>query len=994
MKRSALALLILTLAFGPAARAEIGFKLPPPELNGLLALAAMPLDKPPVPAPPVPLPKAPGLPDLPTPPLLSDISHRPVAPMPAPRALACNPVGTVFGVTSELVECGRARYQKGELEPARAAFTSAVQGSSDRALLREARYWLGETLIRLGRPVEAQRALSLVSQDDPRGEFAPFAANDLGFIALEQNEPSRALGYFEGLLKGRMPVVLVPSARHGRALALYGLKRYAEARDEWSAVLTGGPNVPRGLSLEATYWMGDTLGRLGDYKGAVARLQTFTGSGSRLLRDNGWLSLGWWSRAAGRPDEAVKAYRRLLASSTDATLALWARAGLVQALLDQDDYAKAREEAKVIEGLDKSGTLALPSLLSLRRYAADKSKADEARALDTDLLGRQLTPATRAWVLLLSADLARQSGNPGEARDRLDLVGATPVEPDVKQQADFRRAQLDFDAREFVQAKASAQALLAPASSSDLRAAAMVLAAESAYWARDYGQAAELYTRFLSDFSGRPEAAYVGLALGWAEFRRGRLDAARQRWIAFANAAPADRRAAETLLLAAELAAKAGDATEARSLLDRVVSQHQGTEQADIAIVNRAILALRAGRPDEALAEINRLGARASSPDLGRARVARGLAQIASKRDAQAEADLKGALGQGDDALCHLGLGVIAFGRGQWDAAAHEFTEARDAGGAGAGAADYGLAAVAFNQGKVEEFKTAADALLARPADPATTPQLLRGMQALAAEDKRWADARTLALRLADQYPRHAVTPAAVADVGAAAGASAEWPLAREMYQILDARYPSSPARRTGRIVYGEALLRTGAAADARRELEAAVSALPPGDPARARALPLLAQAQEAAGDRGAATRTYARFATENPGGKGAPVADLGAGRLLQADGKWSEAQPLLERAVKGGDTDVAAEAAYHMGEGLRAAGQHDDAIESYMTAAYAAPDSIWGRRALVGAGRSFAALKQNDAAVIVYRKVLAASSVEPDLEAAAKTGLKALGAN
>ena len=58
------------------------------------------------------------------------------------------------------------------------------------------------------------------------------------------NEPGRALARFESLLKGRMPVVLIPPARHGRALALYGLKRYAEARDEWVALLASNPPRP------------------------------------------------------------------------------------------------------------------------------------------------------------------------------------------------------------------------------------------------------------------------------------------------------------------------------------------------------------------------------------------------------------------------------------------------------------------------------------------------------------------------------------------------------------------------------------------------------------------------------------------------------------------------------------------------------------------------------------------------------------------------------
>jgi TolA-binding protein len=603
-------------------------------------------------------------------------------------------------------------------------------------------------------------------------------------------------------------------------------------------------------------------------------------------------------------------------------------------------------------------------------------------------------------VLLLSGELARQAGNAGEARDRLELVRSTGVAaPAIVQQAELRLAQIDFDAREYAQAQTAALALLNQPLADDLRAAALLLVAESAYWARNWDQAVASYSRFVSDFPKRPEAPAAAFALGWAEFRRGRLDAARDRWATFAREAPADPRAGEALLLAAELAAKAGDRTQARAMLDRVVGQYPGTEQAEVARVNRAILSLNAGRATDALAELNRVGpgsSTSSSPYLGRARVAKGLALLASKQPAAAESELKAALGQGDDAISQLGLGVIAFGRGQWDVAARGFGEARDAGAGGvAAAAEYGLAAVAFNQRRTDDFKKLGAELLAGPDDPATTPFLLRGMEAVAVEDKRWADARTLALRLARQFPRSDVTPTALAEVGAAAGAADQWPLAREMYQTLAAGYPSSADREAGRVVLGEALLRTGAPADARRELETFTASAPPGDSRRPRAMSLLGEAQEATGDRTAAAQTYARFATENPTGKEAPAALLGAGRLLQSEaGKWDQARPLLERAVKDGDAAVTAEAAYHLGEGLRAAGRNDEAAEAYMTAAYVAPDSVWARRALLGAGLAFAAAKQNGAAVIVYKKLLAASSVEPDLASEARTRLKSLGVN
>jgi hypothetical protein len=64
------------------------------------------------------------------------------------------------------------------------------------------------------------------------------------------------------------------------------------------------------------------------------------------------------------------------------------------------------------------------------------------------------------------------------------------------------------------------------------------------------------------------------------------------------------------------------------------------------------------------------------------------------------------------------------------------------------------------------------------------------------------------------------------------------------------------------------------------------------------------------------------------------------------------------------------------------------------MTAAYLAPDSSWGRKALLGAGQSFAALKQNDSAVIVYKKLVTAKGVEPELAETARKELRTLGVN
>ena len=993
--RPVLVATLLALLGGAPARAEITLVLPPPDVGPLVPLAVPALDKPPVPLPAVPLPPAPrGMPELPPAPMVGHLGERPVAPLAPPRFLACNPVGNLLGVASELIECGRARYQRNELEEARAVLEKAVQFATERTQVREARYWLGETLVRLNKPAEVERLMLLVQQDDPRGELGLYAAHQLGWVSLELNRPDRALPYFDTLLKTGAPPAIISYARHGRGLALYGLKRYPEARDTWVGLLN--QSAPRAVAWEGTFWLGDTLGRLGDHAGAVQRLQTFVSGGPQVLIDSGLLRLGWWSRAAGQPLEAAKAYRGLLSAYPQSREAAWARAGLVQALLDLDDYPAAREEAKKLEAMDRTGTLAVPVRLLISRWATEQGRFEEAREINDELLARTLDPATRSYVLALSAEAGRASGQVTEARDRFELVRGTPGSPALAAYAALRLAQIDFDTREFAKARDGARKLVTDAAApTEMRAAALVLGGEAAYWARDYAQAAASYNGFLSAYPSYPQAPMANLALAWAELRGGRPEAARQRWTRFAQQAQTDPRAPEALVLAADLAGRAGDFAGAQTLLDQVVDRYPNSPYAEVAVLNRAILAVRGGRAADALPELGRLVQRGTvSPYVARARVTRGAALLATGKPADAERDFQAALGLGETGVAHLGMGTADFARQQWDGAVRDFVQARDAGaGPVSAAASYGLAAVLFNQRRTEEFKQAATALVAGPVDPITTPRLLHGLAAVAAEEQRWPEAKTLTLRLADQFPRYEGTQAALTTLATGASRSEQWTLSRDMFARLGERFPGSVTAGANRLEYAEALLRTGAAAEARRALEPAAGGAAAQAPTP-RATMLMAEAQEATGDRAAALDTYARAAAGAGSPKEKAFGLLGQGRLLVAGGRWDEARGPLEQALDAGDGAVAAEAAYRLGEGYRATGSAEEAADMYMTAAYLAADSPWARRALVGAGQAFAALKQNDAAVIVYRKLLAMSGVEPDLADAARRGLRALGAS
>ena len=163
--------------------------------------------------------------------------------------------------------------------------------------------------------------------------------------------------------------------------------------------------------------------------------------------------------------------------------------------------------------------------------------------------------------------------------------------------------------------------------------------------------------------------------------------------------------------------------------------------------------------------------------------------------------------------------------------------------------------------------------------------------------------------------------------MGAAAGRGGEWTLASDVLQTLATRYPTHGATRDVRLDYAEALVRTGAVAEARTRLQAFVDTSPAQDPALPRALLLLGRSYETAGDQAQALDLYARVTRDYPAWEGA--ATLGQARVAMIDGKWAEAQPLFERALSASDVQVATEAAYRLGEGYRGAGRHQQAVDA-----------------------------------------------------------------
>jgi tetratricopeptide (TPR) repeat protein len=995
MIRRLLALVAVWVALTAAAPGPAPLPLvpPPPDLTRLVPFAAAPLEKPPVTAPEPPLPQAQAdMPPLPLAPVVVPAADKPTAFLPPSRTLPC--VGAWLRIATESLECGIAKFGRGEFEEAARALDAAVRAGPPKDVLVEARYWLGESLYRLGRAEQADWLFRQVAQDSPRHEYGVFALHSSGWTALRLLDPARARQTFSQVLSGPVPTVLQGWTQHGMALANYALARHQEASRLWVDLAARG--VPLPITRDVSFWRGESFGRVGQYDNAVADLTRFVGGGPHPLLAAGLVRLGWWGLHAGKYAEATNAFRTYLSGASPGGVPErdWAEAGLALAHFHSGDTAGALTAARALQG--RRSAVALPVFLRFIRVALDASRPAEAQTTIQELLSLNLTPTLRSWLLLIKGEALRLEGNRDEARTQYDLARRAEPGSVTGVYASYRLAQTNFEMREFAQAVTDVTPIVTGAAAGDLRLAGLVLQGEAAYYAGDYVKAATAFRRAITEFPQAPGGPAMRLALAWTELRQDRTEPARRAFTDFAAAHPDHPAAADALVLASELALTAGDLEGARQIIDSILSAHPTHPRADFARLNRALLMLRAGEVTESLPILRDWVARAPFPPLlGRAQAALGVALLALGQPADAGKAFTQARREGVGALANLGLGAAALGQQRWDEAERELKEARESGTAAiGGVAEYGLAAIAFQRGAVAEFKKpAAQALAAWRFGPGA-PQLLYVLTGIAVAEKDWTGALATAKRLASEFPNHETADDALERVGAGAAAppSPAWPVVQEAYTLLRQRYPRSPFVAASSFTLAEAHMNTGKPAEARQELERFVAGAPADDARLQPALIMLARAREAAGDRKGALDAYARAARDGRGAEWSRDAMLGHARLLTQDRRYDQARTVLERLVKTEATPIVVEASTAIGETYTGEGEHLAAAEYYMTAAYLAPDTPAGRRAMLEAAKSFIALKQPDAAAALYRKLLAQAGVPADVAEIARQGLRSLG--
>jgi TolA-binding protein len=499
-------------------------------------------------------------------------------------------------------------------------------------------------------------------------------------------------------------------------------------------------------------------------------------------------------------------------------------------------------------------------------------------------------------------------------------------------------ATTDLAAGNFAQARSRAEAVLGASTPPGMRATALILAGDAAYGMGAYRMAADSYRQFRRKHESAPEASHAAMALGWAEVRQGRREAARRAWTQLARQLPADPRVPVALILAAELASQDRDTAAARKLLDRVLEGNPTGPDAEIARLNRSILSVGQGRTQEAARDLHVL------VQSGRTSVAQQRQRLlAGLTAAGGEVGLERRL-----TLTNLYDGPLAAdepGRSDEDGVVLAVTR---------------------------PFERFAAPFLGAAAEPKATPLVLHGLVLAAAEGNAWPEVRTLSNRLVDRFPAYPGAPALLVSVAGRAVSERRWTVARATYETLIARYQDNALTPRARVDVAEALFRTGATTEARTHLTRFMG----NAPSKAdgpRALFLLAEVNEALDEPRQALAAYERLRRDYPRAEWTAESLLPHARLLQhAIGQQRQARSLLEEIVRRTEGEEFAEASFRLAQVLSGDGEHGRALDWYMTAAYgAAEGSRWHRPALLGAGGSLATLNRTEEALAVYRKLL-----------------------
>jgi len=357
-------------------------------------------------------------------------------------------------ISAALLAAGKCRYRGEELPQAQASFDAAVKLNKDEA--PEAAYWLGRTLVRLGKPAESIQTLDQAIAAYPTSEFLPlckYARIDAVFAIADRRQ--EATGLFAEFASQNATHEKAPEALYRAANGALQLGDHAAAQKHCESYLANQTFLKHELVPSVM----------------------LTGAESYLRAE------------ATDPGKAEALYRRLVSEFPRHEDVPRAQLGVGACLHAAKKYDAAIEHLNQVAGALKDPVLLAESRLLIGRSHLDAGRAKEAVQV---LLSAQA--AKPDWehadeILFVLAVSLRSADQLDEAAAEFNKLNAAYATSSYRDQALYQLGEIHFQQNKYDEAIRDYQTLIAQQASSSFVPAAWYGIAAAQFEKADYTSA-------------------------------------------------------------------------------------------------------------------------------------------------------------------------------------------------------------------------------------------------------------------------------------------------------------------------------------------------------------------------------------------------------------------------------------------------------------------------------------------------------------------------
>jgi len=420
--------------------------------------------------------------------------------------------------------------ENGDLENTIARMDEALnypQSNRDRA---ELFYMLGQTSAEYDDFDLAREYYLTLSDEHRRSEWSPKALYARGRLFLEEERFSESAEAFE-LLRERHP--LDPMTRRiGTALgeSYYQQGNFEDAIEAFQDAM---PNLDREGRQKAVYLTAESYNALNQYEDATKFYRQYINGANedddlRIAHYGlGWVYhkqeiYHWAARSFGeaangddelaRKAQYYKGANEKMAGRSDQAIETFRDFG------DRYDYGVFSEQA----------------YFEWAVLAFDVGYYGEAIEALRPLAQRAEELENPGDIITFLGEVYFANGEYSRALETFEIAeDLTDLDPEVKRQARFQRAWVQYSNQAFAQAQPDFEQVHNDAPDSPLGREALFWSADANYQTRDYGPAAEQYAQFIERYPDHELVGAAKYALGWAYFMMGDFENATDPLIDF-----------------------------------------------------------------------------------------------------------------------------------------------------------------------------------------------------------------------------------------------------------------------------------------------------------------------------------------------------------------------------------------------------------------------------------------------------------------------------